>query len=105
VTGNKHISFCISRNIPSSATDASNTAEPVTGTELKPEASVCAQSSSEPPEKKKRITNDEQDTSHAEEDICVLLKTQGPTAESQSSRLNKKYEISLLDEKYVLFVH
>lgn len=104
-TGKWGISLYISRNNPSSATDASNGAEPVAGTELKPETSVYAQSSSEPLEKKKRITNDEQDTSLAKEDRCVVSKTQGPSAESQSSRLNNKYEISLLDGKYVLFMY
>ncbi|XP_021922137.1 queuine tRNA-ribosyltransferase accessory subunit 2 isoform X3 [Zootermopsis nevadensis] len=89
---------CINNlNIPSSATDALNAAEPVTDIELKPETSISAQSSSEPPEKKKIST---QEASHAEEDKYVVSKTQGHTTESQSSRLNKIYELSLLDEKY-----
>lgn len=72
----------------------------MTDIELKPETSISAQSSSEPPEKKKIST---QEASHAEEDKYVVSKTQGHTTESQSSRLNKIYELSLLDEKYVLF--
>jgi hypothetical protein len=77
---------------------------------LKPETSIYTESSSETPEKKKQITDDEQDTSVAKEDESVESKTQGPAVESpegtksQTSRLNKKYEISLADEKYVLFM-
>jgi hypothetical protein len=109
--GYKDTAFCIYRDIPSSATDASNGVEPVIGIRLKPETSVCAQSSSEPPKKKKRITDDEQDTSLTEDDKSVVSKTEECTAESleniqsHCSKSNKKYEISLADEKYVFLVH
>jgi hypothetical protein len=87
----------------------SNGLEPKAGSNLKPGTSIYAQSSSETPEKK-RITDDKQVTSIAEEDKSVESETQGPTVESpegtksQTSSLNKKYEISLADEKYVLFM-
>jgi hypothetical protein len=88
----------------------SNGVEPNAGSNLKPDTSIYAQSSSETPEKKKQITYDKQGTSVAEEDRTVQLETQGPTVEaledtkSQTSSLNKKYEISLADKKYVLFM-
>jgi hypothetical protein len=88
----------------------SNGVEPEAGNTLKPETSIYAESSSETPEKKKRITDDKQDTSVGEEDRNVESKAQGPTdqspedTKSKTSRLNRKYEISLADEKYVLFM-
>lgn len=88
----------------------SNGVDPKDGSNLKPGTSIYSQSSSETPEKKKRIADDKQVTSVAEEDKSVESETQGPTLESpegtksQTSSLNKKYEISLADEKYVLFM-
>jgi hypothetical protein len=85
----------------------SNGVEAKAGSDLK-----YTESSSETPKKKKkkRITDDKQDTSFAEEYKSVESKTQGPTVESpedtksQTSSRNKKYEISLADEKYVPFM-
>ena len=101
----KDITFCISRDICSAAADTSN-GEPAVGSNTKRKTSTCAQSL-ECPEKKRRNLDDRQDTSLSEEDINVETNTKGPASElgeglrPQSSRLNKKYEISLADEKYV----
>ncbi|PNF39844.1 Queuine tRNA-ribosyltransferase accessory subunit 2 [Cryptotermes secundus] len=93
-------------DIPSTATDVSYGAEPKDGSNLKPDTSIYAQSSYEIPEKKKRITDDKQVTSVVEEDKSVESETQGPIVESpedtksQTTSLNRKYEISLADKKY-----
>jgi hypothetical protein len=104
------IQFCISRDIPNSAIDVSSGTEPEAGSDLKPETNIYAELSSETPEKKKQMTDDKQGTSAAIEDESVESKTQGPTVassedtKSQTSRLNKKYEISLADGKYVFYM-
>lgn len=101
----KDITFCISRDICSAAADISN-GEPPVGSNTKRKTSICAQSL-ECPERKRRNTDDRQDTSLSEEDISVETNTKGQASEleeglrPQSSRLNKKYEITLADEKYV----
>jgi hypothetical protein len=104
--GCKDITFCISRDICSAAADTSNGEEPAVGTNTKPKPSTCAQSF-EPSPKKRRNSDDQWDTSFADEDKDVTTNIKGPASElpegmtPQSSRLNKKYEISLADEKYV----
>jgi hypothetical protein len=103
----KYITFCISRDIFNAAADTSN-GELAVGSNTKRKTSICTQSL-ESPEKKKRNSDDQQDTSLSEEDISVAANTKGPSSElgeglrPQSSRLNNKYEISLADEKYVCF--
>ena len=104
----KDITFCISRDICNAAADTADTSngELAVGSNTKRKTSICAQSL-ESPEKKRRNSDDRQDTSLSEEDISVATSTKGPASElgeglrPQSSRLNKKYEISLADEKYV----
>lgn len=97
--------ICISRNFCSTAADTSN-GESAAGSNTKPKTSICAQSL-ECPEKKRRNSGDQQDTLLSEEDESVATNINGPAAELgeglrlQGSSLNKKYEISLADEKYV----
>ena len=94
----------INLDICSAAADTSNGA-PAVGSNTKRKSSICAQSL-ECPEKKRRNSDDRQDTSLSEEDISVETNTKGPASElgeglrPQISRQNKKYEISLADEKY-----
>jgi len=101
----KDISFCVSRDICSEAADTSN-GEPAVGSKTKQKTSICAQSL-ECPEKKRRNSDDQQDASVSEEDISVETNMKEPASElgeglrPESSRLNKKYEISLADEMYV----
>lgn len=101
----KGITFCISRDVCSAASDTSN-GEPAVESYTKPKTSMCAQSV-ECPEKKRRNSDDQQDTSLSEENISVATNTKAPASELgeglrlESSRMNKKYEISLADEKYV----
>ena len=101
----KGITFCVCRDICGAASDTSN-GEPAVESNTKPKTSICAQSL-ECPGKKRRNSGDQQDTSLSEEDTSVATNTKGPASElgeglrPKSSRMNKKYEISLADEKYV----
>lgn len=91
-------------DICSEAADTSN-GEPAVGSKTKQKTSICAQSL-ECPEKKRRNSDDQQDASVSEEDISVETNMKEPASElgeglrPESSRLNKKYEISLADEMY-----
>jgi len=101
----KDISFYVSRDICSAAADTLN-GEPAVGSKTKRKTSICAQSL-ECLEEKRQNSDDRQDASLSEEDISVETNTKGPASElgeglrPESSRLNKKYEISLADETYV----
>lgn len=96
----KDITFCVSRD-----SDTSN-GEPAVESNTKPKTSKCVQSL-ECPGKKRQNSDDQQDISLSEKDISVATNTKGPASElgeglrPKSSRMNKKYEISLADEKYV----
>lgn len=85
--------------------DTLNGEEPAVGRNTKPKTSIYAQSF-QPPEKKRQNSDDQQDTLLADDDKSVTTNTKGPASDlpegtkPQSSRLNKKYEISLADEKY-----
>jgi hypothetical protein len=102
----KYFILYISRDTCTTAVDTSNGDEPAFGSKMKPKTSTCAQSV-KCQEKKRQNSDNEQDTSLAEEDKSVATNINGPASElpedtrPQSSRLNKKYEISLADEKYV----
>jgi hypothetical protein len=104
--GCQDITFCISRDICNAPADTLNGEEPAVGRNTKPKTSIYAQSF-KPPEKKRQNSDDQQDTSLADDDKSVTTNTKGPASDlpegtkPQSSRLNKKYEISLADEKYV----